>query len=105
MQRSKGRRQRGPRHFARRWAVLVGACAAAACHVPQASAAAPNVFVTTSAGVQEYTLAGVPVGAPHFLPAAPGGDGGPRDLVVDAAGRLHVFNGTFDPFLSTRPAG
>lgn len=52
--------------------------------------------------LREYTTAGVPVQA--FAVADDAGAGGtevPRDIAVDTVGNIHVFNGTFNPSLST----
>ena len=83
--------------------VLVGVFGASASAAPFEDG---NLLVSTQTGtgspltsnITEYTLSG---GAVQTLTVPQPGDEGVRDLVVDAAGALQVFNGTFDPWLST----
>lgn len=67
-----------------------------------AGAAAPfapgNTLVQANDQVMEMTPDGAVV---RTLSVPADGDNGPRDIVVDDLGRLHVYNGTFDPVLST----
>src|SRR5262245_5438009 len=51
--------------------------------------------------VREFTRAGTLVQTFGPVPTGPGGDGSTRDLYVDGAGRVQIFNGTFSPYLTT----
>ncbi len=97
----KSRRPRCPRGCLAR---LLGL---AAVILPTLLRAAPfgtgNILVTQyhptgPYSVYEYTPAGSLV---QEIEVPVPGDVFPRDLCVDATGRLHVFNGTFSPYLST----
>ncbi len=50
--------------------------------------------------LREFTPSGVLVQTFTVL-FAPGGDGQPRDIVVDRDGNVQIYNGTFSPFLTT----
>ena len=79
------------------------------CHSVQAGPFTPGNLIVGSQTpgrsdqrITEYRLDGTVVQtlvAP--LPPASSDPYNPRDLVVGDDGRLHVYNGTFDPFLST----
>ena len=58
-----------------------------------------NIIVSQSGQMREYTLSGTLV-QPFPNPVAPG-ENGVRDFGVTADGRLHAYNGTFAPSLST----
>jgi len=71
-------------------------------------APAGNILVSTNGPglqqlLQEYTPGGTLVQAVEIPPAGAWEDA--RDLVADAAGNILVYNGTFDPYLSTYAAG
>ena len=59
--------------------------------------------MATDDEIVEYTAAGVVVDRVEVPYPGSGSDTTEftRDLVVDAAGRIHAYNGTFDPYLST----
>jgi hypothetical protein len=82
---------------------LVGAGAAVAAPFAPGNLLIQSQTPGSSAyAITEYTQAGVVVQS--FTPEQPPGQTDvfhPRDLVIDAAGRLFLYNGTFDPFLST----
>ena len=60
---------------------------------------AGNIIVSQSGFMREYTISGTLVQSfPN--PVAPG-ENGVRDFVVTTDGRLHAYNGTFSPSLST----
>ena len=65
------------------------------------------VSSTTNFGdgtVREFTPAGVLVQT-FSIPVAPGGDTYPRDIAMDSLGRINIWNGTFNPFLTTLTPG
>lgn len=57
---------------------------------------AGNIITTEQSRVVEYTREGLLVQSIN-IPAS----GDARDLIMDEQGRVHVFNGTFNPVLST----
>jgi hypothetical protein len=57
-----------------------------------------------SGTIREYTPAGVLVQT-FAASAAPGGDTFPRDIAMDSSGRINIWNGTFNPFLTTLTPG
>jgi hypothetical protein len=60
-----------------------------------------NILVSAETfQLREFTPSGVLVQT-FAIPAVPGGDGAPRDIVVDALGNVEIYNGTFLPFLTT----
>lgn len=69
------------------------------------SAANPeNVWVSTNDTITEYTQTGTLITSSISVPYS----GGPRpvtesarDLIVDPSDLIHIYNGTFDPYLST----
>ncbi len=69
-----------------------------------------DILVTTSSDLQtsflkEYTPTGTLVQSVQ-VPVAPGGDSYARSIATDAAGNAQIYNGTFNPFLTTLdPAG
>ena len=65
------------------------------------SAANPeNVWVSTNNTLTEYTQTGTLI-TPSITVPNGGGDTPARDLIADPNGLIHIFNGTFDPHLST----
>jgi hypothetical protein len=69
--------------------------------LPFVRAASPeNVWVSTNNTIAEYTQTGTLVTSSIAVPNG-GGDTPARDLIVGANGLIHLFNGTFDPHLST----
>ncbi len=83
----------------------LGACQilllAAACLPPTANAtefSPGNLLVQAESEIREYDRAGNLL---QSIPLDVVGDSGARDLTLDAEGNVHVYNGTFDPVLST----
>ncbi len=76
-------------------AIFTVFCGSALADVPLSPG---NLVVQADDTISEYDLTNTSVGT-VAIPMP--GDSGARDLVVDDLGRLHVFNGTFDPTLAT----
>jgi len=79
-------------------------CALALCGPTFASQIGPgNILVSHNEVLSEYTPSGVLVST-RSIPYPTGNHPvteSARDIVLDDAGDLHVYNGTFDPYLST----
>ena len=64
-----------------------------------------NLLINTNASpdngrLYEYSLSGTRVNDTSIQPVA-GGDYPIRDLVLDSSGKIQIFNGTFNPYLTT----
>jgi hypothetical protein len=68
--------------------------------VDSAAASPENVWVSTDNTIAEYTPSGTLITSSIAVPNG-GGDTPARDLIVGTNGVLHIYNGTFDPHLST----
>ena len=93
-------RARSPRPLA---AALLTASLLAAAAAEGAPLTPGNLLVTQNDTLVEYTTAGVVVqsfSVPYAVPPRPGTES-VRDIVPGSLGQVHVYDGTFDPYLNT----
>ena len=79
---------------------LLGFASLSAGSVSAATLTPGNILVSTKQTVTEYTLSGNIVQT-FSVPLSPSATESTRDIAVDSNGGIQVYNGTFDPILST----
>jgi len=99
----------GPCRCASQLLALIVAFIAVSPTISAAPVLPGDILVSTTASlgsgtIREYTPGGILVQT-FTVSAAPGGDTYPRDIAVDSFGRINIWNGTFDPFLTTLTPG